>query len=217
MIATRGEDGIYINSYLPAKIATEGTVIAISDGYIKSASVNITVTGGKGKTLLLRIPSWSKATEIGIGSKTLLPDAGKHLKLAITEDECDIAIDFDKTPRIEYGHYDRDIFPITPFLKKRYDLCMPTDCIKGNMATVMIGPTLLARSTEFGTAADDIASERTLNGRVLSCTAIPKDETGTLACYELTVATRDGEEKINLCDFVSASNCFEEGAFTIFI
>ena len=217
MIATRGEEGIYINSYLPAKIDTHGTAITISDGYIKSASVNITVTGGKGKTLLLRIPSWSKTTEIGIGSKTLTPTAGEYFKLAIGEDECHLTIDFDKAPRIEYGHYDREIFPITPFLKKRYDLCMPADCIKVNMATVMIGPTLLARSTEFGTATEDIKSEHTVNGRVLSCTAIPKEENGTLAYYELTVTTKKGEEKINLCDFVSASNSFEESTFTIFI
>ena len=216
-IATRGEDGIYINCYLPAKINTDGTVIDISDGYIKSASVKVTVTGGEGKTLFLRIPSWSKATSVKIGARTLTPDTVGYLKLDITEDECDIAIDFDKTPRISYGSYERDIFPITPFLKKRYDLCMPADCIKGNMATVMIGPTLLARSTEFGTSAEDIASGRTVNGRVLSCDASQKDEAGTLACYELTVTTPGGEEKMTLCDFVSASNGFTEGAFTIFI
>ena len=216
-IATRGEDGIYINCYLPAKINTDGAVIDISDGYIKSASVNVTVTGGEGKTLFLRIPSWSKTTEVRMGPKTLTPDTVGYLKLDITEDECDIAIDFDKTPRISYGSYEREIFPITPFLKKRYDLCMPADCIKGNMATVMIGPTLLARSTEFGTSAEDIASGRTVNGRVLSCTASKKDEAGTLACYELTVTTPEGDEKMTLCDFVSASNGFTEGAFTIFI
>ena len=124
---------------------------------------------------------------------------------------------FDATPRIMNADYPRDMFPMTPFMKKRYDLEMPAEYTHENKATVCIGPILLSMTTQLGTSWEYMITKPTVNGLVKKCKAVPTATDGMLCSYDVTFYTKDSEETIPMCDFASASNRFIPEDFSIFV
>ena len=158
-----------------------------------------------------------KNSRLTYGEKTVSPEPGCYCKCFVKSGTGVIKIIFDGTPRVIGADYERAIFPITPFLKKRYDLNLPADCVKTNKATVCIGSVLLSMSTELGTDWEEMCSEKTVNGCFTSCTAEPIEASGTLASYNVIFETKDGKKVISMCDYASASNGFKEKSFSIFV
>lgn len=213
----KGGNGIFINMYIPITAELEGGRISVSDGYMKRCETEIHYSFEKDTEVSLRIPLWSKDTKLTYGEKSISPECGKYCKLCVKAGTGVIKVRFDSTPRVIRALYDREIFPLTPYLKKRYDLNLPADHLKVNKATVCVGPMLLSMSADLGTDWEEMSGEKTVNGNFTSCTAEPIDTKGTLAAYNVIFDTDDGKMIIPMCDYASASNGFKEKSFCIFV
>ena len=217
MIASENDDGIFVNLYLPSALKLRQGELQISDGYMKECKVEIRVSAPAATTVHLRIPSWSKKTNVSCGGTSYAPACNGYFDLPITAGDTVILVEFDRTPRLMYGNYERHIFPMTPYLKQRYDLIEPAEPTNENKATLCIGPVLLAMTTQLGTSWKYMLERPTVNGICKSCTAEPVEKEGTIACYNVTFETAEGKETIPMCDFVSASNRFIPEDYSIFV
>ena len=63
-------------------------------------------------------------------------------------------IAFDATPRILHARYEREVFPLTPYLRQRYNLITTAETTKEDRATVCVGPVLLAMTPQLGMTWD---------------------------------------------------------------
>ena len=216
-VVALGSDQIFVNLYLPSRIALDGKAIHISDGYVRDCRVTVCVHSARRQTLCLRIPSWSKQTQILQGGVLHTPACGNYFALPLDVGDTELTICFDRTPRLSNADYFRDVFPLTPFLKKRYDLDLPAQNISEDRATLCIGPTLLSMSTQLGTTWEEMLQKETVNNRTTSVTAEPISCDGTLACYRVTLQTEKETQIIPMCDYASASNRFQPNDFSIFI
>ena len=217
LIATKGDEAIFINNYLESNIQTGDTRLEISDGYTDGCKVSITCKTAHGQTLMLRIPSWSKRTLIKYGGKEYRATGGYYLPLALAEGEGVIEIEFDSTPRFTYGAYGSESFDLLPFLKKQYDHSAPAYRTSFNKATLRIGPILLAQSAELGATPDDMFGDFTVRGKSFECEATCLAREDSLARYELRLKVDGGEKTLHMQDFATASNRFMPEDFTIFI
>ena len=106
-LLTEDEDAIYLNFYEDAVYETEdGIKFEISGGYPMNGTVKIKVSENrKKKKIELRIPAWSKKTELYVDGEKFAPGSGKYYPLKSCE-SCEISIKFDFTPRIEKGDLD---------------------------------------------------------------------------------------------------------------
>ena len=216
-VAAFDGDAIFLNLYLPAVLCRDDDSISISDGYTQECKVEIRTSLKQARTLCLRIPSWSHQTTLLCNGTTHTPTAGTYFHLPIQAGETTMQIQFDRTPRILHADYFRDVFPLTPFLKKRYDLDLPAQNISEDRSTLCIGPTLLSMSTQLGTTWEEMLQKETVNNRTTSVTAEPISCDGTLACYRVTLQTEKETQIIPMCDYASASNRFQPNDFSIFI
>lgn len=217
-VAAQNESSIALNLYLPATVTLDGASIKISDGYMRASRITVSIELSKDTPISFRIPAWSKSTELLLDGKAQTVSAGSYYTVALSAGTHTVEIQFDSTPRVEYAYNDRDMFPMTAFLKKRYDLLMPAESTKGNMATVSVGPMLLSMTTQLGTSWQEMIERKTVNMICKSCVATPTDHANTICSYDITVETTDGHtETIPMCDYVTASNRFIPEDFSIFI
>lgn len=93
---TEEDDTVYLNYF--GRFSTEtasGISICIDGDYPAANSVTIAMESNTKKKIAIRIPSWSKNTEIRIEDKTFLPPAGEYFILKeIPEKEIQITFDF---------------------------------------------------------------------------------------------------------------------------
>lgn len=217
MILSQGEDGLYLNFYLPAEITFGKNRITVADGYMRACKTGITYDLDADTVIHLRIPDWSVKTTVTYNGVDHTPMCGAFFPLSLKKGSGKITIAFDSTPRLMGGDYFRDIFPLTPYLKMRYDMHMPTESTKDNRATLMVGPMLLAMTPQLGTAWKEIVERKSVSGRCEECKVEPIDNQDTLACYRVTLKTADGVETFPMCDYATASNRFIPEDFSIFI
>ena len=217
MITATNEDGIFINLYIPSETTLDDASIKIGEGYTQYCSTKIEIDAKKPTKIHLRIPSWSLETTIQAGDVSHMPESGGFYAVSVPSGKTVIDAQFDETPRIQNADHPRDMFPMTPFMKKRYDLEMPADVTEENKATICIGPMLLAMTTQLGTSWETMMQRQSLNDRVQKCKAIPTAKEGMLCSYDVTFTTKNGEETLPMCDYATASNRFIPEDFSIFI
>ncbi|MBO4366638.1 MAG: glycoside hydrolase family 127 protein [Clostridia bacterium] len=93
-------DRLFVNYYGQSEADWNGLTVSQRTGYPYADRVRIRVTG-KG-TLMLRVPAWSAHTRIRVNGKWFYPQPGYFP--VDCRDETSILLNFDFTPRIEYGH-----------------------------------------------------------------------------------------------------------------
>ena len=217
LITAKNMDGFFVNLYIPSEAEIDGTKIKIGDGYTQYCATSIEIESEKPQKIYFRIPSWSEHTTILCKDETHKPECGRFYPITVEAGKTIVDMQFDQTPRILYADYPRDMFPMTPFMKKRYDLEMPAEVTNDNKATICIGPMLLAMTTQLGTSWEVMTQRPTVNGLVKKCKATPIAKDGMLCCYDVTFYTKNSEETIPMCDFASASNRFIPEDFSIFV
>ena len=214
----QNDDGIFVNMYIPSSACFDRGGLTVLDGYVRSCKTDIVYSLKKDTAIYLRVPGWSKKTTVTHGNKTFNAACGEYFKVFVKSGEGKINIEFDSTPKVmDAKNYDRNLHPITPYLKARYDLDMPAECVKTNKATVKVGAVLLAMSTRLGTEWKEMSSDITVDGRFTSCKAEPFEAHDTLAAYNVIFETDTGRKIIPMCDYVSASNRFISEDFSIFV
>lgn len=94
-IFTFGEKDLYVQQYIPCRASFDGMDVEIKTVYPIDGQVTVTVRGGKGKCLRLRIPGWCKAWTCSAPAET----ACGYAVVDVTDDAFTVRMDFDMTPQ----------------------------------------------------------------------------------------------------------------------
>ena len=104
---TYDNDTLYINAFEQGSYTDDkGVKIDISGSYPAPGEIRISVKNYKGK-LALRIPAWSKNTEISVNGAVCNPDSGKYFLTEI-DDDTDFTVNFDFSVRYLTGHGEQE-------------------------------------------------------------------------------------------------------------
>ncbi len=212
----KDEDGYIINSYLPFRAELDEGVVSVSEGYVSECAVTVSFNLEKATAFKFRIPKWSKKTKITVGGKEYAPIEGSFLSVPVSSGKTNVRIELDSTPRLIPGDYLRYMFPMTQYLKKRYDLISPAEATKDNMSTLHIGPVLLSMWDGLGTEWSEMTDSKPVcRDAYITAERVPAE--GTQVCYKVRIKSEKEDRCIFMCDYVSASNEFLPKRFSIFI
>lgn len=226
-IIMKAQNGYYVNSYLQARIRFEEASFRISAGYADNGTVSITVRGAKaGEKLYLRIPSWSKHTQILIGADTIadLTECGQYYMLPLSGENQLIRMVFDMAPEIiDFAGEFRPDLPDTDYHLQRWPdsngLCGREQMVTHPMSVIRRGPLMLARSKRVGCSEAEMFNGETVWGRKRSVTAqtLRHDRLQTLCRVNIT--SENKEYEYLMCDYASAANkdLEEVRYFTMFV
>ena len=229
-ISTSTESAVYINFFSPASVCVhptseENVKITVGGTYLENCSAQIELDAkiSEPKKLMLRVPAWSKKTEMKINGNSFYPESGKYFETTLSGGKTVIDICFDSTPQICEKPYNQMVYPTTPYMECRY--FSPSDTVRDvlideNKATLCIGPMLLALSRDLKSSKEEIFDRKTVFGKNAVCTAVKKNSDASLCEYDVTFTYPDGTaETLPMRDFASASDNPEhkDYRYTIFI
>ncbi len=229
-IATSDENTVYLNFFSDATVTLHPTEketvkVQIGGGYLERCTARIEIDAEilANKKLMIRVPSWSKKTEIKINGSSFYPENGKYFETGITSGKTEIDLCFDNRPQLCEKPYNLMVYPTTPYMECRY--FSPSDTardviITENKATLCVGAVLLALSRDLESTKEEIIDRKTVFGKNAICTATAKNSNHALCEYDVTFTYPDGtSETLPMCDFASASDKIEhkDYRYTIFI
>lgn len=141
MIA-ENEKKLFINGYENLEAETDdGVKIKIEGDYPLRKSVKITVdSNGEKKAISLRIPSWSKNTELTVDGETVTPIAGTYYSIMKKWNGSEIVMNFDYTPWFEKGGIDNSKYDENPGIPKVGDVSERN--YYENKYSIFVGPVL---------------------------------------------------------------------------
>ncbi len=223
LIAAQDDKAVYVNLYGEAEVTLHPgedacVSLQIGAGYLQYCKTDLCVKsrGAGEKTLNLRIPGWSKNTEVTVDGKRYQALPGTYFCTPLKEGATNIHIAFDSTPRLMEYWYRTDVYPMTPYLRQRYlgdrksaEKLHEDAIIKEPKATLCIGPVLLSMCRGLGSTKEDIFDRPTVCGKGASVTAVPKPADGYRCAYDVTLLCGGTRETIPMCDFASAGNSIE--------
>ena len=209
---TADAEGYYINMYMPVRVRFGKTSFRVSDGYTASGRVSITVRGAKaGDKLRLRVPAWSKVTEIIVGDDTIEAKAGEYAVATLNEGDTIVIMQFDMTPEVidfagEFKDLPYEDYHIRRWCYSTTDLVGRQHMCKHPMSVIRRGPVMLARSKRVLCTEEEMFNGETVWGKNAVCTAeVLKHEWMLVACR--VTLKYDGKEYVcNMCDIGSAAN-----------
>lgn len=228
-VACSNDDCIYVNLYSEADVKFElengeSVNISIGNGYLQERKVNIKINAELkcNKILKLRIPQWSANTSVSIGEKTYFQNCAGYFETELKNGETIIDICFDSSARIVSKQYNSDLYPITPYHKRRYfnnDVHEDT-LVKQNMATVFAGPCILSLSQELGSTKEEVFRNSTIYDKKYSVKLKNTPKECCNCCFEAEFSNDVGDKfTVPMCDFASAADTteFKDYRYSIFI
>ena len=229
-IATSAENAVYVNFFSEAKVIlhpTKAETVNISIGgtYLQNcvAKIEIDADIDGTKKLMIRIPQWSRKTEIKIGESRFYPDAGKYFETSLNSGKTDITIYFDASPVLCETKHNAMVYPVTPYMQCRYysDKDTIRDVIpEENKATLCVGAVLLALAKSENDLKENIVDRETVFGQNVCCSVTEKSAEDALCRYEVTFAYPDGKtETLIMRDFATSSDTdkHDDYGYTIYL
>jgi DUF1680 family protein len=103
---TEGGGAVYLNYYGKMQCRTAcGVEIEVDGDYPASGDVSVRVCTERRRKIALRIPAWSRHTEVTVNEKKVIAAAGEYLFVEV-EGEAAIRLRFELSPRILRGEGD---------------------------------------------------------------------------------------------------------------
>ncbi len=211
---TKGEKGYYVNLFTQSYVRFDDTEIRVGANYFDSGWVGISVRNPeKNKKLYIRIPQWSKTTQIrvGIGDEVKVPLCGDYYEVDLNPDTTIMKIRFDMSVQVincEWQEIEDSDYHIHRWRDGVYGLCNKESMLSCSKIALRRGPVILARTKKFGAVEDDMFGRETLYGKNIEAIWAPhiQNNSGTLVTTRVFI-TVDGEKKeYVMCDFASAGN-----------
>ena len=211
---TKGEKGYYVNLFTQSYVRFDDTEIRVGANYFDSGWVGISVRNPeKNKKLYIRIPQWSKTTQIrvGIGDEVNVPLCGDYYEVDLNLDTTIMKIRFDMSVQVincEWQEIEDSDYHIHRWRDGVYGLCNKESMLSCSKIALRRGPVILARTKKFGAVEDDMFGRETLYGKNIEAIWAPhiQNNSGTLVTTRVFI-TVDGEKKeYVMCDFASAGN-----------
>lgn len=97
MIFSEGEDSIVLHQFIPCKAEINGAKISVETEYPLNGQVTVTITGGKGKKLLVRNPGWCDT--MGSFNQEFKEKENGYTEFEIYEDEYVLTFDMCMIPK----------------------------------------------------------------------------------------------------------------------
>ena len=182
--------------FMPSSVVTRGTA-------------SVSVECERALTLKLRIPAWSRSTEVSVDGAAQTVEPG-YAEIALGSGRHDLDIAFDFRPRLEVFPYPGEPEKLPEWHRRRFfngqgDLGMHP--AEGFRALWSVGPLKLARSKLIGNDPAEWADAATLADGKWSCNLIPVDLDDVFAGFKAEFTSASGETRRTLvCDFASAGN-----------
>lgn len=102
---SKDESTVYIHHYADSESEFDGIKLIQRTDYPKDGKVNITLENLKGKSVALRIPSWSEKTDIKVNNNALVAASENgFVYVDIISDKTEIEIDFNMKARLIEGN-----------------------------------------------------------------------------------------------------------------
>ncbi len=221
----KGPDGFYVNTYYKTRSVFGTKDFLVNKGYFTDGFVRITARNmDEGDKVYLRIPSWSKSTQITLvanGEETKIEKivCGEYKEITLHEGNNVIAVQFDMTPRIydfkgEFRTLDENDYHVRRWCDPNFGFCDKGAMVTKPMSAVYKGALLLARSKRMGASEEEMFDGKTVWGKNAKCSVknfyhpYPAVLTADLVTIEA-----DGESiTYTMCDYASACNKNSEDA-----
>ena len=217
-IIMAGDDGYYINMYIPTRVHFGETSFRISSGYVDNGNISIIVRGAEaGTRLRLRIPDWCRTmTVISRNGAEDITDSYTsrygYADVVLQEGDTIVKVRFDMTPEVMDTPAGNIELPETDYHRLRWcdsvvGPCGREQMLYHPMSVVRRGPLMLARSKRVGSTEAEMFGGETVFGKERTCTSVR-----TIRHDRLLTACRiqlscEGEEKTYImCDYASAAN-----------
>ena len=208
-VAFSSGDKIYITLYAPATVKLGDASIEISDGYLQYGKVDVNVLAKTPKTVMLRIPSWSK---------TAFVDGNK-----VNSGWCEIKTLGPSRMEIKFDHSARVVssnLPPVKIDKKSYEyrrwfsgdkaLMEEVSMLEKPAARIMVGPLILAKSKHIGNSESEMFNFETINNKGAKCVLKPAESNSVMCAWEAEISTPEGSFKTKVCDLSSACDEISE-------
>ena len=208
--ALMAENGaLVLNTYLPLAASADGVKLEVAGDCLTSGTAVITVECDRAMTLKLRIPAWSRSTEVSVDGAARTVEPG-YAAVTLGPGRHDLAAAFDFRPRLEVFPYPGEPEQLPEWHRRRFfngqgDLGLRL--AEGRRALLSVGPLKLARSKLIGNAPAEWADAATFADGKWSCRLTPADLAGVFAGFEAEFTSAAGEiRRTKVCDFASAGN-----------
>lgn len=220
-------DGAYmVNLYMQTRVRIGRVSFRVSAGYTDRGGVSVIVRGARaGEKIRLRIPEWSKETEISMDGQTRKAEPGTYAEIELKGETALIQMKFDMTPEVIdltgicCGNLPADDYHAQRWADANGGLCGRDRELKHAMSVVRRGPVMLARSKRLGCAEEDMFSGETVCGKHAACTAQMIRHDRMLTACRVKLAAEGMEKEYLMCDYASAANRadVDAGYFTMYV
>lgn len=226
----RKEDELYINMYCPLigkmNINDSNVTVKISDGYIQSGTVDISVETGKSLNLCLRIPDIS-GDSIIINNHAVSAVNG-YYKMTVPAGISEIRIDFNFKAEVHDFKYDVPKFDDEDFHILRWTpygtkgrLIPRSYMMDKRCSFITYGPILLAKSKKSGMSESDIFNFDTICGKNNDVVVeyIGSSEGSVMASYRVKIQNDKNQFDLDMCTYATADdyNSNDERYFNIYV
>ena len=216
------EKGLYINEFCPFTYENRQANIRItcSDGYLEKGRVSLDVKSDKPLSLHIRVPECAgKNAVLIIGTETFALTTGMFFDLTVA-DKTQIGIDFDFSAVVCSfpGTVEVDSLPNTDFRIDRWiwentkERVMPRDSMMNKPCSfITYGPLVLARSKKLGTPENALFFFDSIHGKNVqaSVSAVSGKKAPVLCQFAVTLTENGNETVLDMCDYGTASDNFE--------
>ena len=216
------EKSLYINEFCPFTYENKQANIRItcSDGYLEKGRVSLDVKSDKPLSLHIRVPECAgKNAVLIVGTETFALTTGMFFDLTVA-DKTQISIDFDFSAVVcsFLRTVEVDSLPNTDFRIDRWiwentkERVMPRDSMMNKPCSfITYGPLILARSKKLGTPENALFFFESIHGKDVkaSARAVSAKNAPVLCQFAVTLAENGNETVIDMCDYGTAADNFE--------
>ena len=205
-------DAVVINLYESNTVTLDGASVKISEGYFKTGEVDINVEFSSSPSkIMLRIPSWSKDTQI-MCSGTSCNFSEGFAVITDTQKSNSIHVKFDIKPVIHefkkpIPTHTADDWKLRRWLLPEHDTyTLEDEFLHEKRCIITYGATLLAKSKFAGDTEDEIFRNPVHINENYNCKITPLDADNTRLKFLAEISDGTHTIKTNICDYATSGN-----------
>lgn len=202
-VSTNAAGDVYVNSYQDATVTLDRFKLAISGGYPVGDEVAVTVDSDRARTVMFRVPGWSKKDS----------DCGSWRSVAVPAGRSTYRLAFDFSPHLVpsaakpvKGDVRTDVAVVSWAKGDFLNLDVLARALDRPAARLERGPLVLAKAVAAGDSVEEIFAHQTENGAATEVSLSPIPTSDTFGAWRATLQTPKGETQVGVCDYQSAAD-----------
>ena len=208
--ALQGAEGIYINLYTGFSCRFEGVKLEIGGSYLADGKAEISVEAQQETTLFLRLPVWSRETQV---NGRVTTGRGCYLPFPVPAGKTVISLQFDMNPRLR--EMEKAPLPLQPddlpFRRFLQGNDIPAEIMIWNQkASLLYGPLLLTRSKKIGSTEEEMFQSPSICGKGYDVQVFPAENGNVRNAYRAVFSRGGDQQEMLLCDYATGTNDWSE-------